>query len=277
MVTIGRFNRLRVTRQQEEGARLEGGKLGQLLLPRRYVPADIKDGDYLDVFLYLDSEDRPIATTEKPLAQIDECAWLKVVSVTPVGAFLDWGLPKDLMVPFAEQRRPMQEGRHYLVYLFEDNTGRIAASSKLNRFIADKAPQGTYKPGQAVSLTIAERTDLGVKAIIEHQTWGLIYHDDIFRPVRQGQRLTGYIKRLRPDGKVELSLQAPGYAKVDDLAGEILRQLQASGGYLPLSDKSPPEAIKARFHVSKSTFKQAIGGLYKQQRIRIEKDGIHLV
>ncbi|WP_097458646.1 CvfB family protein [Mangrovitalea sediminis] len=277
MVVIGRFNRLKVIRQQEEGARLDGGPLGQLLLPRRYMPETLQNGDFLDVFLYLDSEDRPIATTERPLAQVGECAWLKVVSVTPVGAFLDWGLPKDLMVPFAEQRRPMQEGRHYLVYLFEDNTGRIAASSKLNRFIADTAPSGSYKPGQAVSLTIGERTDLGVKAIIEHQTWGLLYHDDIFRPVRQGQRLTGYIKRLRPDGKVELSLQQPGYAKVDSLTDKILRELQANGGYLPLSDKSPPEAIKARFHVSKNTFKQAIGGLYKQQRIRIEKDGIHLV
>jgi len=277
MTDIGRFNHLRVIRVQEEGARLDGGRLGHLLLPRRYLSGGVRDGDYLDVFVYRDSEDRPLATTEKPLAQVGECAWLKVVSLSKVGAFLDWGLPKDLLVPFAEQRSPMQAGRHYLVYLFVDNSGRIAASTKLNRFIAESVEPGRFKPGQAVPLTIAERTDLGVKAVIDHQVWGLIYHDSLFQPVRPGQRLTGYIRRVRPDGRVELTLQAPGYDKVDRIADEILRELKAEGGWLPLSDKSSPEAIKARFRISKGVFKQAIGALYRQKRIRIEKGGIRLV
>lgn len=274
MAEIGRFNHLRVIRVQEEGARLDGDGLGHLLLPRRYLPAQVKNGDYLDVFIYRDSEDRLLATTEKPLAQVGECAWLNVISVSAVGAFLDWGLPKDLLVPFAEQRRPLQAGRHYLTYLFVDNSGRIAGSTKLNRFIAESVDAGRFKPGDAVPLIIAERSDLGVKAIIDHKIWGLIYHDSLFRQVRPGEHLTGYIKRVRPDGKVELTLQAPGYSKVDGIADQILSELKASDGWLPFSDKSSPEAIKARFQISKGVFKQAIGALYRQKRISIEKDGI---
>lgn len=277
MAEMGRFNHLRVIRVQEEGARLDAGSLGHILLPRRRLPSVIREGDFLDVFLYRDGQGRPLATTEKPTVQVGECAWLKVVSISRVGAFLDWGLDKDLLVPFAEQRHPLQVGRHCLVFLFIDNSGRIAGSTRLNRFVADAAEPGRFKPGDAVSLTIAERTDLGMKAVIDNAVWGLIYHNTLFQPVRPGQRLTGYIRRVRPDGRVELTLQAPGYAKVESVAEEILRQLGTSGGWLPVNDKSAPEAIRSRFQTSKAVFKQAIGALYRQQRIRIEKDGIRLL
>lgn len=272
MVVIGRQNRLKVNRLDETGARLEGGRLGEILLPRRYVPEPCQPGDTLDVFVYLDSEDRLIATTETPRAEVGQCAWLKVVAVTPVGAFLDWGLPKDLLVPFAEQTRPMEAGRSYLVRLFVDNTHRIAASARIDRFLQDEA-EG-LAAGQKVSLIIADRTDLGVKAIVDHRYWGLIYHDNLFRNVRKGQTLAGYIKRIRDDGKLELSLDQPGYGKVDPVAEKILASLDEAGGFLPLNDKSPPERISAQFHISKGVFKQAIGALFKRRLIRIEKDGI---
>jgi predicted RNA-binding protein (virulence factor B family) len=249
--------------------------MGELLLPARYVPADCKPGDKLMVFVSLDSEDRPIATTETPKAEVNECAWLKVVSVSDVGAFLDWGLSKDLFVPFSEQGVRMQEGRSYLVYIYEDNTGRLAATTKLNRFIKDKAEGLTDK--QEVSLVIGDITDLGVKAVINHEFWGLLYHDQLFKPVRKGQTHAGYVRRIRQDGKVELSLYQPGYGKVSEFAESIIDALKASNGFLPLNDKSAPEAIYSNFNVSKGVFKQAIGALYKKHLILIEKEGIRLI
>lgn len=275
MVVIGRKNRLAIKRLDEVGARLEGGRFGDILLPQRYLSANLRPGDELDVFVYRDSEDRIIATTETPKAQVGECAWLKVVSVSNVGAFLDWGLPKDLLVPFAEQpAQRMQVGRHYLVRLFVDNTHRIAASTKLDRFLLDEA-EG-LEQGQQVSLLIADRTDLGVKAVVNHRFWGLLYHDSLFKPVRKGDSVDGFIKRIREDGRIELSLEQPGYDKVGGVAEEILKRLRDSGGSLPLSDKSPPDVIAAEFQVSKGVFKQAIGALYKKRLIHIEKGGIRL-
>lgn len=274
MVNVGRYERLKVTRIEDIGARLDAGVMGELLLPARYVPSGCKPGDQLMVFVSLDSEDRPIATTEKAKAQVGEAAWLKVVSVTDVGAFLDWGLSKDLFVPFSEQRVPMQEGRSYLVYVYEDNTGRLAATTKLNRFIKDRAEGLTER--QEVSLLIGDQTDLGVKAIVNHEFWGLLYQDQLFKAVRKGQRISGYVKRIRPDGKIELSLYEPGYGKVSEFAESVLDALKKNNGFLPLTDKSPPEAIYETFNVSKSVFKQAIGALYKKHLILIEKDGIRL-
>lgn len=275
MVVIGRKNRLAIKRLDEIGARLEGGRFGDILLPQRYLSAAAKPGDELEVFVYRDSEDRIIATTETPKVEVGQCAWLKVVSVSPVGAFLDWGLPKDLLVPFAEQpAQRMQEGRNYLVRVFVDNTHRIAASAKLNRFLLDEA-EG-LEQGQQVSLLIADKTDLGVKAIVNHQFWGLLYHDSLFKPVRKGQTVDGFIKRIREDGKIELTLERPGYVKVGGIADDILQRLQDAGGFLPISDKSPPELIAAEFQISKGAFKQAIGALYKKRLIRIEKGGIRL-
>lgn len=275
MVVIGRKNRLAIKRLDEVGARLEGGRFGDILLPQRYLSANLRPGDELDVFVYRDSEDRIIATTETSKAQVGECAWLKVVSVSNVGAFLDWGLPKDLLVPFAEQpAQRMQVGRHYLVRLFVDNTHRIAASAKLDRFLLDEA-EG-LEQGQQVSLLIADRTDLGVKAVVNHRFWGLLYHDSLFKPVRKGDSVDGFIKRIREDGRIELSLERPGYDKVGGVAEEILKRLRDAGGSLPLSDKSPPDVIAAEFQVSKGVFKQAIGALYKKRLIHIEKGGIRL-
>lgn len=275
MVVIGRRNRLAIKRLDEIGARLDGGRFGEILLPQRYLAASVRPGDQLDVFIYRDSEDRLIATTETPKVEVGQCAWLKVVSVSAVGAFLDWGLAKDLLVPFAEQPAArMQEGRHYLVRVFVDNTHRIAASAKLDRFLLDEA-EG-LEPGQQVSLLIADKTDLGVKAIVNHRFWGLLYHDSLFKPVRKGQALEGFIKRIRDDQKIELALERPGYVKVGGIAETVLQRLQDAGGFLPFSDKSPPELIAAEFQVSKGVFKQAIGALYKKGLIHIEKDGIRL-
>ncbi|WP_166264045.1 CvfB family protein [Marinobacter caseinilyticus] len=275
MIDVGRYARLKVLRMEDIGARLDAGTMGELLLPTRYVPEGCQPGDKLMVFVSLDSEDRPIATMEKPKAQVNECAWLKVVSVSSVGAFLDWGLSKDLFVPFSEQGVKMQEGRFYLVYIYEDNTGRLAATTKLNRFIKDRA-EGLAS-NQEVSLLIADKTDLGVKAVINHEFWGLLYHDQLFTPVRKGQSVSGYIKRIRPDGKIELSLYQPGYGKVSDFAETIIDALKANEGFLPLNDKSAPDAIYATFNVSKGVFKQAIGALYKKHLIVIEKSGIRLI
>lgn len=275
MIDVGRYARLKVLRIEDIGARLEAGSMGELLLPAKYVPADCKPGDKLMVFVSLDSEDRPIATMETPKAQVNECAWLKVVSVSDVGAFLDWGLSKDLFVPFSEQGVKMQEGRSYLVYIYEDNTGRLAATTKLNRFIKDKA-EG-LSDNDEVNLVIADTTDLGVKAVINHEFWGLLYHDQLFKPVRKGQSHAGYVRRIRQDGKVELSLYQPGYGKVSEFAESIIDALKASKGFLPLNDKSAPEAIYSTFNVSKGVFKQAIGALYKKHLILIEKEGIRLI
>ncbi|WP_404364590.1 S1 RNA-binding domain-containing protein [Marinobacter sp.] len=274
MIQVGRYERLKVTRIEDIGARLDAGSMGEVLLPARYVPVDCKPGDRLMVFVSLDSEDRPIATTEKAKAQVGECAWLKVVSVSNVGAFLDWGLSKDLLVPFSEQKVPLQEGRSCLVYVYEDNTGRLAATTRLNRFIRDTA-QGLSER-QEVDLLIADKTDLGVKAIVNHEFWGLLYQDQMFKPVRKGQRMRGYVKRIRPDGKIELSLYESGYGKVSEFAESVLDALKRNDGFLPLTDKSPPEAIYETFNVSKSVFKQAIGALYKKHLITIEKEGIRL-
>jgi predicted RNA-binding protein (virulence factor B family) len=274
MVVIGRKNRLAVKRLDEIGARLDGGRLGEILLPQRYLSARLKPDDQVEVFIYRDSEDRLIATTETPRAEVGQCAFLRVVSVSAVGAFLDWGLPKDLLVPFAEQPKRMEVGRHYLVRLFVDNTHRIAASARLDRFLLDEA-EG-LEQGQAVSLLIADKTDLGVKAVVNHRFWGLLYHDTLFKPVRKGQALEGFVKRIREDGKIELTLDRPGYDKVDGVADTILGRLRDNDGFLPLNDKSSPEVIVAEFQVSKGVFKQAIGALYKKRLIRIEKGGIRL-
>ncbi|MAL98726.1 CvfB family protein [Hydrocarboniclastica marina] len=274
MVVIGRTNTLRIKRIDEVGARLDGGRLGDILLPQRYLSSGAVAGAEVEVFLYRDSEDRLIATTEKPLAEVGQCAWLRVVSVSTVGAFLDWGLPKDLLVPFAEQPRRMEAGRHYLVRIFVDNTHRIAASARLDRFLLDEA-EG-LEQGQEVSLIIADSTDLGVKAVVNHRFWGLLYHDTLFRPVRKGQSMAGFIKRVREDGKLELTLERPGYDKVGGVADTIMDKLRRADGFLPLNDKSPPDLIAAEFQVSKGVFKQAIGALYKQRLIKIEKGGIRL-
>lgn len=276
MAKIGRKNLLEVVRLEPQGAYLQGGWLGDILLPKRYVPADCEPGDPLSVFVYLDSEDRYIATTHTPIAQVGEVAFLKCIAVNNIGAFFDWGLPKDLLVPFNQQHISLKEDQSYLVYLYSDpETHRIAASTKLNKFIETNSEQ--YKQGDEVVLHINARTDIGYSAVINHDTWGVIFYSDVVKPLKTGQKVNGFIKRIRDDGKIDLSLHAPGFAKIDALAEKIMGLLQKNNGFLALSDKSLPEEIHQQLSASKKSFKTAIGTLYKKQKIRIEKDGIYLL
>lgn len=275
MTKIGRKNLLEIVKLEAHGAYLQGGWLGEILLPKRYVPADAEIGDPINVFIYLDSEDRYIATTQTPKAQVGEIAFLKCVAVNKTGAFFDWGLPKDLLVPFNQQHMTLKEGQSYLIYIYTDpETHRIAASTKLNKFI--KQTNLDYQQGQAVSLQIHSRTDLGYSCIINQDTWGMLFYSDVLKPLKTGQQVSGFIKRVREDNKIDLSLHAPGFAKIETLADKILMLLNKNSGYLALTDKSPPELIYEQLSASKKSFKTAIGTLYKKKLIRIEDDGIYL-
>jgi predicted RNA-binding protein (virulence factor B family) len=275
MLNIGKINSLSIVKKQGADIYLDNGMSAKVLLADKKPPENCEVGDRLDVFVYVDSEGHLAATTKIPLAQVDDIAWLKVISLNYVGAFLDWGLPKDLLVPFSEQHHEMEVGKAYLVKVFLDDKNRIAASTKIDRFIADEAED--FEVGQKVSLMIADHTELGVKAIVDHSHWGMLYKNELFQPLRRGQKVTGYIKQIRDDGKIDLILQEPGYGKVVSLTDKILIKLNKNNGQLMLSDKSPPEAIYAAFGVSKKVFKQATGALYKKQLISIEKDCIKLI
>lgn len=276
MADIGKMNTLPVVRNSDFGLFLDGGELGEILLPKRYVPRNWKTGDALEVFIMLDSEDRLTATTQKPYAMVDEFAYLRVVSVTPIGAFLDWGLPKDLLVPFREQKIKMSEGQSYLVRIYFDRvSGRIAASSKLDKFV-DKT-DAVYETGDKVELLIGAKTDLGYKAIINGAHWGVIFHNEVFQPLQRGRVMEGFIKQVRADGKIDLCLHKPGYEKVTELTDVILAHLKKRGGFMPVTDKNPPEEIYNLFGVSKKTYKQAIGALYKKRLITFENNGTKLV
>ncbi len=275
MINIGKINKLNVVKQQGANVYLDDGTSGKVLLADKKLPANCQLGDTLEVFVYVDSEGHLAATTKKPLAEVGDIAWLKVVSLNYVGAFLDWGLPKDLLVPFSEQYHEMEVGRSYLVKVFLDEQSRIAATTKIDKLLSDEALD--FEVGQKVSLIIADKSDLGVKAIINNSYWGMLYENELFQAVRKGQKLDGYIKQIREDRKIDLSLHQPGYGKVVALTDRIIAKLKTNNGVLTLSDKSPPEAIYAAFGVSKKVFKQAIGALYKQQLITIDESGIKLV
>jgi hypothetical protein len=276
MINIGKINKLNVVKQQGADVYLSDGSSGKkVLLADSKLPANCQVGDTLDVFVYVDSEGHLAATTKKPLAEVGDVAWLKVVSLNFVGVFLGWGLPKDLLVPFSEQYHEMEVGRSYLVKVFLDNQNRIAATTKIDKLLSDESAD--FEVGQKVSLIIADKSDLGVKAIINNSHWGMLYENELFQSVRKGQKMEGYIKQIREDRKIDLSLHQPGYGKVLSLTDSIIAKLKANNGVLMLSDKSPPEAIYAAFGVSKKVFKQAIGALYKQQLIIIDKNGIKLV
>jgi uncharacterized protein len=277
MVDVGRVNRLQVVRRVDAGLFLAAEDDAAILLPKRYIPrgAPVEVGDWLEVFVYLDSEDRLIATTETPKVQVGEFASLKVVDITPVGLFLDWGLPKDLLLPHSEEQRPLQVGDYCVVYVFLDaRKGRITATARLDRYLDKTTPR--YRVGQEVDLLLTGATELGFKAIINNQHWGLIHKNELFRFVRSGMRERGYIRELRPDGKISLSLQPLGQQASGSLAEQILSRLQAEGGVLAVSDKSAPELIARYFGVSKGNFKKAIGSLYKAGRIVIHDDRIEL-
>lgn len=275
MLEIGKLNRLKVLLRNTTGAYLDGGEAGRILLPAPYVPDLCEPGEVLEVFVYFDTNGHLIATTLVPLAQVDEFAWLKVVAINAVGAFLDWGLPKDLLVPYSEQRYPLEIGRYCLVKVLYDQAKGIAATTFIEEYLSYEVFY--LQEGRAVSLLIADKTDAGFKAIVNNAYWGLLYRNEVFQPLKKGQKIGGYVKRIRDDRRIDLSLYPLGYAKVDGVAGQILQTLRQSGGFLPISDKSSPEAIYAQFGVSKKVYKQAIGGLYKQRLITIEEQGIQLV
>ena len=277
MAVIGRMNSLQVVKHTDFGLYLDGGADGEILLPKRYIPSDTPSEveDWLNVFIYLDSEDKLIATTEKPKVQVGEFASLKVVDINRVGLFLNWGLPKDLLLPHSEEKRPLQVGDYCVVHVFLDKRSkRITATARLDRYL-DTVP-ATYRAGEEVDLLVVESTDMGFKAIINGKHWGLIHKNEAFKFLRSGMQEKGYIKEVRSDGKISLSLQPVGEDVRDSLAEQIMSKLREQGGRLALSDKSSPEAISAHFRASKGNFKKAIGGLYKQGRIVIHADHIEL-
>lgn len=276
MVRIGKISTLEVVKFTDQGVYLDGGPYGEILLPNRYVPLNCNEGDDVDVFIYFDSEDRIVASTDFPFGMVDEFAYLKVVEVAGVGAFLDWGLPKDLLSPFREQAQKMEVGRSYLVRIYVDKvTGRIVASSKINRFL--NIEEVNFAVGDEVNLLISNRTDLGYNAIINGTHLGILYSNELFKPIKTGDKVTGFVKKIREDGKIDLSLEKQGYEKVDPVLGEIIEKLKQNGGFLAVSDKSDPELIVKLFGISKKTYKKAVGALYKNKQITIEDNGIRLI
>lgn len=275
MLEIGKYNTLKVVKDLDFGVYLDGGDGKEILLPARYVPKGIKPGDEVEVFIYHDNEGRLIATTAKPLAQAGEFQFMEVKSVNNTGAFLEWGLMKDLLVPFKEQKMPMREGRWYLVYVHVDHvTGRIVASARIDKYLDNVIPD--YTVNQEVDLLIAEETEIGYKVIINNTHWGLVYYNEVFQRLEKGEHVKGYIKEVREDEKIDVSLAPLGYQKVDGIAHIILESLKAQGGYIAVHDKSEPELIYSLFRCSKKAFKQAIGALYKQKLITLEPAGIRL-
>lgn len=274
MIKVGEFNKLKMVREAPFGVYLQGGEWGEILLPNKSVPKNALVGDVLDVFVYFDSDDKIIATTMRPHAKLGNFAFLKVIDVNPVGAFLDWGLDKDLLVPKPEQHRPMEKGKSYLVYLKQDNQGRIIASSKIDYFL-DKTT-ANFKSGEEVNLLIADSTPLGRKVIINNSHWGLVHTDDIFQTLTYGKKVKGYIKKVREDGKIDVALRQIGQNSINELAQRIISRLEQSGGFLALHDKSPPAEIQQIFSESKKNFKSVLGQLYKKGFINIEEKGIRL-
>lgn len=274
-IELGKFNRLEVVKEVEFGMYLDGGEEGEILLPLRYVPEECKVGDKLNVFIYLDNEERLVATTLTPLVQVGQFACLEVAWVNQYGTFLDWGLMKDLFVPFREQKLKMQVGRKYVVHAhLDDESYRIVASAKVERYLSKE--RAAYQPGEEVEILIWQKTDLGFKAIIEHQYGGLLYESEIFRPLQAGMTLKAYVKQVREDGKIDLMLQKPGAGKVEDFAVTLLEYIREQGGTTSLNDKSPAEDIYAVFGVSKKTFKKAVGDLYKKQLVILEDNKIRI-
>jgi len=277
MATLGRRNLLSVIRESSPGLYLDGGELGEILLPGRYIPKNLAQGQKIDVFVYRDSEDRLVATTETPNAMVGEFAYLRVISVHPqAGAFLDWGLAKDLLVPFREQEFPLQPGDWVVVYVgLDPKTNRILASTRLSYHLSRDTP--AYRSGQAVNLIIIGKTPLGYTAIVENAHRGLLFKNNLSAALKIGARLKGFVRMVRPNGKIDLSLDAAGYQRVAPLTGLILQALKDNGGRLELDDDSTPALVRQKFGVSKKAFKQALGKLYKLRRIVFLKPGIEML
>ena len=275
MIQLGEFHDLIMIRETDHGVYLENEEGDEVLLPNKYVPESWKVHDTLNVFVYLDHEERPVATTLKPKIKLDEFGNLTCVEVSKFGAFLDWGLEKHLFVPFKEQVIPMQRGERYLVFCYLDlETQRLAASSKVHAFVDNT--ELTVTPFEEVDLLVSNITELGYNVIVNQLHLGLIYNDDVFKPLKIGDSLKGFIKKIREDNKLDIALQRPGYRSIEPNAQKILDRLKAAGGFMNVSDKSNPEEIKERLQMSKKSFKKAAGNLYKQRLIDIKEDGLHL-
>ncbi|MCM8540856.1 MAG: S1-like domain-containing RNA-binding protein [Lentisphaeraceae bacterium] len=276
MAEIGKFNVLTVCKSTPQGMYLQDEEGNEILLPNRYVTEGCKPGVKLKVFIYLDSEDRIIATTKAPKAIIEEFAYLRVKDVNNVGAFLDWGLEKDLFVPFKEQRKPLRAGESCVFFVYIDpETNRLLASSKINKFFYEKIDQ--LSSDDEVEVLITAKTDLGFTCVVENKYSGLIYENEVFQDIQMGDRLKAYVKKIRhQDAKIDISLQKAGYSRVGDLPSQILKKLKLQAGFMPVNNKTAPEKIYDLFGVSKKTFKMALGALYKERKIIITDEGIKL-
>jgi uncharacterized protein len=276
MAELGRINRLRIVRRVDFGVYLDAGEMGEILMPKRYVTSEMDIDEYVNVFVYLDGEERNVATTDIPLAQVGDFAHLKVKMVENVGAFCEWVPMKDLLVPFSEQKVKMEIDKSYIVYVYIDpKTNRVAGTMKLEKMLDQGPPD--YTTNQEVDLLIWTQTDIGYKAIINNTHTGVLYKNEVIQRLTTGQKLIGYIKKVRDDGKIDLSLQELGFQKVDAISQKILQILEKAGGFLPYHDKTDPEVISSIFGISKKTFKQSIGTLYKQRVIEITEKGINKI
>lgn len=275
-IRLGDYNLMTVVKEVDFGVYLDGGEMGEILLPSRYVPEGCKPGDELDVFLYLDNEERLVATTLRPLAKVGDFACLEVAWINRYGAFLNWGLMKDLFCPFREQKKTMEIGKSYVVHVHvDDDSYRIMASARVERYFSQERP--TYNSGDEVDLMIWQKTELGFKVIVDNKFPGLIYKDQIFKAVRTGDRMRGYIQEVRPDGKIDVSLQPAGRRQTEEFSDTLLNYIKDNGGRCALGDKSPAEDIYQEFGVSKKVFKKAVGDLYKKRLITIGDEGLTLV
>lgn len=275
-IKLGKYNQLEVVKEVDFGVYLNGDENGEILLPKRYVPEGTKPGDILNVFIYLDMEERLVATTLQPYVQVGEFACLQVAWVNQFGAFLDWGLMKDLFVPFREQKMKMQKGKRYVVHVhLDEESYRIVASAKVEHYLSTEKPE--YQLGQEVNVMVWQRTDLGYKVIVENQFSGMLFHNEVFQPLEAGMHLSAFVKQVRPDGKIDLELQKAGARKVDDFSEVLLQYIKDNDGFTPLNDKTDAEVIYQTFGVSKKTFKKAVGDLYKKRLVVLEEGGIRLV
>lgn len=275
MLEIGNYNKLNVVKEVDFGVYLDGGDEGEILMPQKYVPDDLKLNDEIEVFIYSDTEDMLVATTETPLVKVNEFAYLRVNEVNKYGAFLEWGIIKELLVPFREQKADMEKGNYYIIYVYlDEQTKRLVASAKVNKFLS---VDPLYGANEEVDILIQQKTDIGFKAIIDNKYGGLLYENEVFKDIQKGDRLKAYIKKVREDGKIDLALQKPGYGKIDSVSQKIMNLLNENKGFIAVNDKSSPDMIKALFGISKKSFKKAIGALYKNRLIKFEKDGIKIV
>jgi predicted RNA-binding protein (virulence factor B family) len=276
MIQLGKINLLKIVKKVDFGLYLDGQHLGEILMPKRYVNKNWVIGDEVEAMVYLDGEERYVATTEVPLAQVGDFAWLKVNKIETSGAFLDWGLSKELLVPFSEQKIKMEQGRAYLVYIYIDKvTDRIVATMKLEKFISKEKPQ--FQASEEVEIIVWTQTELGYKVIVNGKFQGVLYKNEVFRKLLTGAKMKAYIKKVREDGKIDLVLEKPGYVRIEPSAQKILDIMSKAGGFLPYSDKTDPEVIYSIFGMSKKTFKQSIGNLFKQRLILITPKGIQKV